>query len=325
MTHEFKYPNLDPITCKFVQELELNKEAKPLYELSPQDARKFLLDLQMQNNSEIDDIEVFDRFILSDMNADIDIRIVRPIGKNSEVLPLILYIHGGGWVMGDKETHDLLIKKLSKCTNSTVAFVNYSRSPEAAYPVALNECYSVLKYLYNNHSAFNIDPYKIIVAGDSAGGNIAAVLSLKSKLEDGPKILHQLLLYPVIDSNMDTNSYKDFKNGPYLTKKSMEYFWDAYVPDKKLRKDKYVSPIYAELSDLNGIAPATIIVAENDVLRDEGEQYARKLQQAEVDTFCIRINGTCHDFLMLNALSKSVPSIGTFGIISHILNKSLYH
>lgn len=310
--------HLDKTTEEFVKSLE-TKDAKPLYELTPDEARKFLLGLQSKTHIEID-ADIVDTFIPTENFGEVDVRFIRPKNSQNEILPLILYIHGGGWILGDKVTHDMLVRRLANCTNSVVAFVNYSRSPEAKYPTALNEIYGVLDYLYKHHKDFNINAEKVIIAGDSAGGNMAAATAIKAKKENGPKLLLQVLLYPVTDASMDTESYKIFKDGPWLTKKAMEWFWDAYLADKNLKDDIYVSPLKAELSDLKDLPPALVIVGENDVLRDEGEAYARKLIEAGVDVFCVRINNTHHDFMMLNALTDSIPYIGCFSIICNTIN-----
>lgn len=316
-----KHFNLDSITSDFVDSITV-EGAKPLYELTVVEARRFLVDLQRQSHIDID-ADVIDTFIPTKSSGDVDIRFVRPKGTQEKVLPLIIYLHGGGWILGDKETHDILIRKLAICTNSVVAFVNYSRSPEAIYPSAIEEIYGVLEYLYSHYTDFNIDKDKIIIAGDSAGGNMAAVIAIKSKKENGPKIKFQLLLYPVTDTSMDTESYKLFKDGPWLSKKAMEWFWNAYVPQKSEREDIYVSPLKAEIADLENLPPALVVVAENDVLRDEGELYAAKLNDAGVDTTCVRINGTHHDFLMLNALQASQSGEAAFMLICSILNSKL--
>ena len=313
--------HLDKTTKDFIKSLN-SKDIKPLYELTPDEARKFLLNLQSKTHIEIE-ADIIDTFIQTDNTGEVDVRFIRPKNSENDILPLILYIHGGGWILGDKDTHDMLVRKLANCTNSVVAFVNYSRSPEAKYPTALNEIYGVLKYLNNHHKDFNINPDKIIIAGDCAGVNMAAVTTLKAKKENGPKILFQVLLYPVTSALMDSDSYNTFKNGPWLTKKAMEWFWNAYLPDKKSKDDIYVSPLKAEISDLENLPPALVIVDENDVLRDEGEEYASKLEEAGVDVFSIRINSTHHDFLMLNALTESNPYIETFSIICNTINRKL--
>ena len=224
--------------------------------------------------------------------------------------------------MGDKEVYDMPSKKLANETNSVVIFVNYTKSPEAKYPTALNQIYGVLRYIFDNHDEFNIFQDKIAIVGDSAGGNMAAATAIRAKKENGPKIVCQVLIYPVTDADMNTKSYDDFKNGPWLTKKAMEWFFDAYAPDKKLRNSLYVSPLKAEIEDLTGLPPAIIITDENDILRDEGEPYARKLDMPGVDTMGIRINGTFHGFFMLNTLADTASSRGAMMLVSSFLQKA---
>jgi len=227
--------------------------------------------------------------------------------------------------MGDEKTHDRLIRKLAAGTNSVIAFVNYTRSPEAVYPKALNQAYGVLNYLYQNPEKFNIDSDRIAVAGDSAGGNMAAALALKTLREGGPQIIFQALFYPVTDANMDSASYREFKDGPWLTAKAMEYFWNAYLPDKSYKNDMYVSPLRACLEDLTGMPPALIITAENDVLRDEGEAFARKLDAAGVHVSSVRINMTIHDFMMLDGLQNSRAAKSAFVLASKVLSHKLHN
>lgn len=313
--------NLDKVTGDFIKTLS-SKGNKPLYELQPDEARQFLLDIQNKSPIKIS-AEIFDTYIPAKNYGNIEVRFVRPKNSNNDILPVILYLHGGGWVMGDKITHDMLIRKLANCTNSAVAFVNYSRAPEAKYPVAINETYEVLEYLYNHNIDFNINPDKIILAGDSAGGNMAAVCAIKAKNENGPKILFQILLYPVTNIEMNTESYNKFKDGPWLTKKAMEWFWQAYLPDKTVENDIYISPLQAKTENLQGLPPALIITAENDVLRDEGEEYASRLIQAGVDVLSVRINNTHHDFMMLNDLANSPGAKGAFSIVCNSINKIL--
>ena len=317
-----KAPHLDSVTENFIEELK-RMGGKPLYELTPEEARKFLLDIQSGGHKEVH-ADITDVEIPTEAEGSVRVRFVRPENYN-ESLPVILYFHGGGWIMGDEKTHDFIIKNLAVCTNSVVAFVNYSRSPEAVYPKALNQVYGVLKYLYQNPEEFNIDSDRIVVAGDSAGGNLATVVALRALREGGPKILFQALLYPVTDANMDSESYKIFKDGPYLTRKAMEYFWDAYLPDKNYKDDMYVSPLRACIEDLVSMPPALIITAENDVLRDEGEAYARKLDAASVHVSCVRINMTIHDFMMLNPLQNSKAAKAAFALLCGILNHRLHN
>lgn len=311
----------DRVTQQFLNKLA-EAGGKPLFELTADEAREFFKKIQSDNYSYIP-AEVTDYVINSPECGKIDIRFVRPEHSN-EILPIILYFHGGGWVMGSKETHDMFIRKLAVCTNSVVVFVEYDRSPESVYPSALNQGYAVLKHLYENAEDFNIDSDRIVVGGDSAGGNLAAALALKTSVEGGPMILFQLLLYPVLDADMDSDSYKKFKDGPYLTRKAMEYFWDAYLPDKKLKNEIYVSPLKADLQTLAKMPPAIVVTAENDVLRDEGEAFAKKLDSAGVEAVSIRADMTIHDFLVLNALHESKPVQGIFSMICCFVSHKLH-
>ena len=313
--------NLSRDVQRFNDDLK-KQNAKPLYELTAGEARIFLINLQRETHKDINGVIVEDKAIFTQDAGSIDLRIVRP--DTNEKLPVILYIHGGGWILGNKETHDMLIKNLSLKTNSAVIFPEYSLSPEVHFPVAIEQIYSGLKYIYDNPEEFNIDNSKIVLAGDSAGGNMAVAVALKSKYDNGPKIIYQILLYPVTDFDMKTGSYEEFKDGPWLTKKAMEWFSEAYIQNKSEKSDIYASPLKANVENLKDLPSTLIITAENDVLRDEGELLADKLDNAGVDVLSIRINGTHHDFMMLNALFNSNQTKICFDIIGSCL-KNIYN
>lgn len=312
-----RLPNLTKDTEEFINEIE-SENTTPLYELTPQEARDFLKNLQSKTFKKIDaDIE------------EIEIKgvktfVVKPLTDTTKKLPAVLYLHGGGWVMGDEYVFENLIREIANCAEAAVIFPEYTPAPEARYPQQINEAYSVLNYIYNNADELNIDKNKIAIMGDSAGGNMAAAITMKIKEENGPKIKFQLLLYPVTNADMDTDSYEKFSDGPWLTKKAMEWFWNSYVPEDAARNNKYISPLHADLEDLKGLPSTLIITVENDVLRDEGEAYARKLDNAGVDVINVRINGTIHDFMMLNALSETEPVKGALKIICSVLKSELY-
>ena len=315
--------NLSSEVKEFIERIEA-AGAKPLYEMTAEEAREFLSELQKKDFIDIE-AELKDITILTEYAGEVSVRIAKPKKNSGEKLPAIIYAHGGGWVMGDKEVFGTLIKKLAIETNSAVFFVEYSRSPKAKYPTALNEIYGVMDYVYYNPQEFNIDNEKMAIAGDSAGANMAAATIIRAKLSSGPQMKAQVLYYPVCDASMKTNSYNEFKNGPWLTKKAMEYVFEAYLPDERLRDDKYISILKAPIEDLKGLPPAIIITAENDVLRDEGEEYARRLDEAGVEVINFRVNGTIHDFMMLNALqntcqTKSVLRL-TSALLKEIFNK----
>jgi acetyl esterase len=222
-----------------------------------------------------------------------------------ETLPIVMYFHGGGWVLGDKATHDRLIRKIANGVEAAVVFVNFTPSPEAHYPVALEEAYAATLWIEENGSALNLDVSHIAVAGDSAGGNLAAALALIAKERGTPHIGYQALFYPVTDSRFDTASYHQFADGYYLTREAMQWFWDQYAPDFGVRDEPTASPLRASVDQLRGLPPALIITGEFDVLRDEGEAYVHKLLDAGVEVTALRCLGTVHDFVMLNALSET--------------------
>lgn len=312
-----RLPNLTKDTEEFINEIE-SENTTPLYELTPQEARDFLKNLQSKTFKKIDaditEIEI----------EGVKTFVVKPLTDTTKKLPAVLYLHGGGWVMGDEYVFENLIREIANCAEAAVIFPEYTPAPEARYPQQINEAYSVLNYIYNNADELNIDKNKIAIMGDSAGGNMAAAITMKIKEENGPKIKFQLLLYPVTNADMDTDSYEKFSDGPWLTKKAMEWFWNSYVPEDAARNNKYISPLHADLEDLKGLPSTLIITVENDVLRDEGEAYARKLDNAGVDVINVRINGTIHDFMMLNALSETEPVKGALKIICSVLKSELY-
>lgn len=314
-----KLPNLNNITEEFVSMLE-KQDAPPLHKLTPQKARQVLDDIQNKYHKEIE-ADVTDTTIFVEPSQHIKLRVVRP-KNNNEKLPAILYIHGGGWIIGGSESYDMMIKKLAICTNSVVVFPVYSLSPEAKYPTAINEIYSTLQYMYDSPELFNIDRNNVAIAGDSVGGNMATVTAIRAKNKRGPQIKFQCLFYPVTNADMDTKSYELFKDGPWLSRKAMEWFFDAYV-EKNKRDDIYISPLKAQEEDLQNLPPALIITAENDVLRDEGEAYGRKLESAGVTVLNIRMNGTIHDFIMLNALSETQPAKGAFELACKMIKDAL--
>ena len=222
-------------------------------------------------------------------------------------LPVIFYIHGAGWVFGSYHTHEKLVRELCARTGCVVVFPEYSRSPEARYPTALEQCYHVLSSLPDLFSRLGwpVTLNSLTVAGDSAGGNLAAALAILAKFRGGPHIHKQLLYYPVTNACFDTGSYREFAECYYLYRAGMIWFWDQYAPSQRERSQITASPLRASAAQLSGLPQAMIITGEADVLRDEGEQYARKLLEAGVPVASLRIQATIHDFVMLNALDQT--------------------
>ncbi len=303
MENEEKWMNkvvLEGHTQTFIDALAA-KGGEPIYKLTPQEARDVLEKVQSQPETLLL-ATIEEKSIQAGPNGKVTLRIVRP-ENSTGMLPIVMYYHGGGWILGSSSVFDRLIRELAVGSNSAVVFVNYTRSPEAKYPIAIEEAFAATKFVSVHGHAWNLDTSRISIAGDSVGGNMAIAMTLLAKERQGPKIDCQVLFYPVTDSDFDTPSYQQFANGPWLTKPAMEWFWSAYQPDKAARKTPLMSPLHAPLELLKGLPPALVMTAENDVLRDEGEMYARKLMEANVRTTAVRFLGTIHDFAMLNPIS----------------------
>jgi acetyl esterase/lipase len=269
--------------------------AKPplLYELGVEGARKLLDDVQ---SGPVEKLDVDEKWITVPAQVgDVRVRIVRPVGSTG-VLPVILYVHGGGWILGNAGTHDRLVRELAVGAEAAVVFVEYDRSPEAKYPVAIEQAYATAQWITTKGTQEGLDASRLVVAGDSVGGNMSAALTHMAKRRGDVTFLHQSLYYPVTDAAQDTESYRVFAHGPHLTAKAMEWFWDAYTTDPVERSQITASPLRATLEDLQGLPPAYVVVDENDVLRDEGEAYAKALEAAGVPVTLRRYDGPIHGF-----------------------------
>ncbi|MEU4294795.1 alpha/beta hydrolase [Kribbella sp. NPDC026596] len=291
-----------------------------LYQLGPDGARKVLDDIQA---APIDKPAVDEKWITVPAEVgDVRVRIVKPVGADG-VLPTILYVHGGGWVLGNAGTHDRLVRELSVGVGAATVFVEYDRSPEAHYPVAIEQAYATARWITSHGRDEGLDPGRLAIAGDSVGGNMTAAVAILAKRRGDVSFVHQSLYYPVTDAGMDTDSYREFADGPFLTAKGMAWFWDAYLPDLDRRAEVTASPLRADLEELAGLPETFLIVDENDVLRDEGEAYARKLTEAGVRTTSVRYNGIIHDFMMLNPLRETAAVTGAVEQAIHVLRKAL--
>ena len=291
-----------------------------LYELGPDGARKVLDDVQAEPIAKLD---VTEKWITVPAEAgDVGVRIVKPLDATG-TLATVLYMHGGGWVLGNSGTHDRLVRELAVGANAAVVFVEYDRSPEARYPVAIEQGYATAQWITQHGAAEGLDATRLAVAGDSVGGNMTAALALLAKQRGDVTFVHQSMYYPVTDAAQDTESYREFAEGPFLTAKGMAWFWDYYLPDEAKRSEITASPLRAGIDQLAGLPEAFLIVDENDVLRDEGEAYGRKLTEAGVRTTCIRYNGIIHDFMMLNPLRQTAATTGAIEQAVHVLRKAL--
>jgi acetyl esterase len=300
---------LEPTTQAFVDSLA---GGQPIQTLSPTEARDVLSSVQKAADVKLPDVQIKDVTLQLGPTGSVDIRVIRPAGAMG-VLPAIIYMHGGGWVLGDRDTHDRLIRELAAGANAALVFVDYERSPEARYPVAVEQGYAVAKYVADNAEKLMIDGRHIAIAGDSVGGNMAAVIALLAKERKGPDFRAQVLFYPVTDASMSSRSYEEFGMGPWLTKDAMAWYWEQYIPEAGQRAQTHASPVNASQDELSGLPQTLLIVDENDVLRDEGEAYARKLAEAGVRVTSVRYNGTIHDFVMLNGLAMTPAVRGAIG------------
>lgn len=274
-----------------------------IYELPPEEGRALLEKVQESPVDKLP-VDIEDLTVDTGRWGSINVRFVRPEG-NTDKLPVIFYIHGAGWVFGSAQTHDKLIRELAVRTNSVVVFPEYSRSPEAKYPTAIEQSYAVLQKLSELAESKGLDLSELAVAGDSVGGNMATVMTILTKERQGLPIQKQLLFYPVTDANFTTDSYQEFAENYFLTKEGMKWFWDQYTTDESERSEITASPLRATSEELADLPPALILTGEADVLRDEGEAYARKLRDAGVAVTQVRFQGMIHDFVMVNSLDQT--------------------
>ncbi|MFF3844177.1 alpha/beta hydrolase [Streptomyces sp. NPDC002328] len=273
-----------------------------LYEMAPADARQVLADAQA---APVGKLPVDEEWITVPAQVgDVRVRIVKPRGATG-MLPVIVYMHGGGWILGDAATHDRLVRELAVGAGAALAFVEYANSPEAHYPTAIEQGYATAQWITRHGASKGLDASRMAVAGESVGGNMTAALALMAKERGDVTFVQQSMYYPVTDAAMDTESYDRFATGYYLTRQAMEWFWDAYTTDPAQRAEITASPNRASTEQVAGLPPAYMCVDEADVLRDEGEAYAAKLRSAGVPVTTVRYDGTIHDFMLLNALSET--------------------
>lgn len=294
--------NLETNADTFVEKAKA-QNAPPIYKLTPEDARSVLEQVQGKYNNPKVSIE---EKIIETAYGKLTLQIVRPKDAKGKLQP-VLHFHGGGWILGSFKTHARFSSDVALGTNKAVVFVEYSKSPEARFPVALEECYTALKYVAEHGNDLNLDTSHISILGDSVGGNLAIATTLLTIERKGPKIKSLVLFYPVTSADLNSESYELFKEGPWLTKKAMEWFWNAYEPSSD-RSDKLLSPINASLEELKKFPPTLLITDENDVLRDEGEAFAKRLAEAGAEVTAIRVLLTLHDFLLLNPIALSTPT-----------------
>jgi acetyl esterase/lipase len=297
-------PRIDPQVRSFLA--VLNKDSSPFWELPQPKPQDILTALQNQTPVDMSGVTTSEETI-TEGGRTVKLYIMKP-DKVSGTPGVLLFIHGGVWIVGNFENHKRMLRDLVVGSGQIGVFVEYTPLPQARYPVQLEQSYAALKWVSEHAADFGADGTRIAVAGNSVGGNMSAALTLMAKDRKGPRISYQILMIPATDASVDTQSYRDFGTGRFLPRDFMKYGWDLYAPDEKTRNNPYVSPLRASLDELKGLPPALVITAENDPLRDEGEAYARKLKNAGVDVTAIRYNGVIHDFVLLNAI-REVPEV----------------
>ncbi|NUK33778.1 alpha/beta hydrolase [Streptomyces lunaelactis] len=297
MSQNTPRPVLEPAAAAFA---EATANPPYLFEIPVAEGRKAVDDVQ---SGKIAKPEVDEEWVSvqGGPTGTVRARIVRPAGVTGS-LPVILYIHGAGWVFGNAHTHDRLVRELAVGARAAVVFPEYDLSPEARYPVAIEQNYAVARWIVAEGAGKGLDAAWIAVAGDSVGGNMAAALTLMAKERGDVPLVAQVLFYPVTDAAFDTDSYQQFAEGYFLRRDGMRWFWDQYTTDETERAQITASPLRATPEQLAGLPPALVITGEADVLRDEGEAYANKLRAAGVPVTAVRYQGIIHDFVMLNAL-----------------------
>lgn len=296
-------PRIDPQVRAFLA--EINKDPSPFWELPQPKPQETLTGLQNMTPVDMSGVTTTEQTITQDGQS-VKIYIMKPehiTGKPG----VLLFIHGGVWIVGNYENHQRLLRDLVVGSGQVGVFVEYTSLPEARFPTQLDQSYAALKWVAAHADEFGADGSRTAVAGNSVGGNMAAALSIMAKDRNGPKISLQVLMIPATDASVDTGSYHEYGEQRFLARAFMKYGWDLYAPDAKTRDNPYVSPLRASIDQLKGLPPALVITAENDPLRDEGEAYARKLKEAGVTVAAARYNGTIHDFVLLNAI-RNVPS-----------------
>ncbi|MCF7553532.1 alpha/beta hydrolase [Pseudonocardia sp. WMMC193] len=313
-------PVLEPAAQDFA-----DATSKPpfLYDLGPVEGRKTVDQVQAGDGVSRPDAEVTDLTVPGGPSGEVSIRILKPVGATGP-LPVVFYTHGAGWVFGNAHTHDRLIRELAVRADAAVVFTNYSLSPEARYPTAIEEIYAALQWVAASGAEQGLDPTRIAVAGDSVGGNMTAATTLLAKQRGGPALAAQVLFYPVTNAAFDTASYEEFATGYFLSREGMHWFWDQYTTDPAQRAEITASPLRATLDDLAGLPEALVIVGEADVLRDEGEAYAAKLRSAGVPVTAVRFQGIIHDFVMLDALRDTHAARTATRLAGEFLHDALH-
>ena len=293
-----------------------------LFDLGPERGRQ-VVDQVQSKPTDFPAADITDMAVPGGPCGTVPVRIIRP-QQARERLPVIVYVHGAGWVFGNSHTHDRLVRELAVGADAAVVFPSYSLSPEAKYPTAIEECYAVAAWVAEQGAGYDLDPARIAVAGDSVGGNMSIALTLLAKERRSVIFRHQVLFYPVTDARFDTGSYEEFATGYFLRRDAMQWFWDQYTTNPAERTQITASPLRATPAQLAGLPPTLVITGEADVLRDEGEAFGNKLREAGVPVTAVRFQGIIHDFVMLNALAQTQAARGAMALAIGALRRALH-
>ena len=289
---------LDSATVRFLERMA-EGHAKPLHQCTPVEARAAFSKLA-ELAGPAPAMERVEERTIEGPDGQAKLRILVPIQNPRGVM---VYYHGGGWVIGSIDEYDTVARKLAERTSCAVVLVEYRLAPEHRYPGAVDDSFAALKWVGNHLTDIAGEEVPLIVAGDSAGGNLAAVMAIRARDRSGPPIALQVLIYPVTDADLDRPSYSNPENDLLLTRDGMIWFWDHYLPESSRRTEPDASPLHT--GNLSGLPPAIVLTAEHDVLRDEGEAYAALLQEANVQTALKRYAGQMHGFFTLLMLPGS--------------------
>jgi acetyl esterase len=296
-------PDIDRRTRAFLR--DLNRDGTAFWELPGDEPQRVITALQRRTPVDLSGVTIATREITAGRGP-LTLYVVRPAGATG-ILPVFLFLHGAVWIAGNFENHQRLVRDLVVGSKAVAVFVEYTPVPAARYPVQLNEAYDAARWVSAHGDVIGVDGSRLAVSGNSVGGNMAAALTLMAHDDGAVNIVYQQLLWPALDTDFDTASYRAYGVGRFVPSALMRYGWDHYAPEPELRRHRYVAPLRATIDELRGLPPTLIQTAANDVLRDEGEAYARRLDAAGVDVTCVRYHGAIHDFGLLNAL-RDVPA-----------------